>query len=193
MDGVIGVALTATTAGVTLAPGDGARRAVVDGVTVSFDDGRSPGTQLAGAVRRMYTQGARRGCRARSVAVTWTADADHHAAEFGGRLAELDMDLLPIPLASAGAALVSGADYADAAVCVLEPDVDRGMRGRAVMAGPDGPRAAVAPELHGDDAAGWLASVLDESDREPRRLVLVGVGDDKHPVVTELPDDIRVE
>ena len=52
MDAVIGIALTATTAGVTLASGDGVPHPAVDGVTVSLDEGRSPRAQLAAAVRR---------------------------------------------------------------------------------------------------------------------------------------------
>lgn len=193
MDAVIGVALTATTAGVTLAPGTPALRAAVDGVTVSLDDGRSPGAQLAGAVRRMYTQGAKRGCRARSVAVTWTADADHHAAEFSGRLAGFDMGLLPVPLASAGAALVSSADYADTAVCVMESDVGLGMRGRAVMADSEGLRTVTAPAPGGESVAEWLGAALGELDRQPRRLVLVGGDEQAHSVAKALPDDVQVE
>ena len=52
MDAVIGIALTATTAGVTLASGDEAPHLAVDGVTVSLDEGRSSRAQLAAAVRR---------------------------------------------------------------------------------------------------------------------------------------------
>ncbi|QPG70162.1 hypothetical protein [Mycolicibacterium mucogenicum] len=193
MDAVIGVALTATTAGITLASGDEAPHAAADGVTVSFDDRRSAGAQLAGAVRRIYAQGAKRGCRARSVAVTWTADADGHVAGFSGLPAELDVDLLPVPLASAGSALVSDSDYADTVVCVLEPDVARGLRGHAVVADTDEPRAAVAVGLHDDDAADWLAEVLGGLDSRPRRLVLVGADEHVHPVAAELSNHIRID
>lgn len=189
MDAVIGVALTATTAGITLASGDEA----VDSVTVSLEEGNSSGAQLAGAVRRIYVQGAKRGCRARSVAVTWTADADDHVAGFSGLPANLDVDLLPIPLASAGSALVSDTDYADTVVCVLEPDVERGLRGRAVVADADEPRAAVAVGLFDDDAtADWLAEVLVGLDNPPRRLVLVGADEHVHTVAAELSNHIGV-
>ncbi len=193
MDAVIGIALTATTAGVTLASGDVAPHLAVDGVTVSLDEGRSSRAQLAAAVRRIYAQGAKRGCRARTVAVTWTADADDHAVGFSGLPAELDVDLLPVPLASAGSALVSDTGSTDTVVCVLEPDVERGLRGCAVVAGTDEPRAVVASGLYDDDAAGWLAGVLGGLDRQPQRLVLVGADEHAHPVAAELPDHIRVD
>ncbi|WP_135357050.1 hypothetical protein [Mycolicibacterium sp. NCC-Tsukiji] len=193
MDAVIGIALTATTAGVTLASGDGVPHPAVDGVTVSLDEGRSPRAQLAAAVRRIYAQGAKRGCRARTVAVTWTADADDHAVGFSGLPAELDVDLLPIPLASAGSALVSDTGSTDTVVCVLEPDVERRLRGCAVVAGTDEPRAVVASGLYDDDAAGWLAGVLGGLDRQPQRLVLIGADEHAHPVAAELPDHIRVD
>lgn len=193
MDAVIGVALTATTAGITLASGDEAPHAAADGVTASFDDRRSAGAQLAGAVRRIYAQGAKRGCRARSVAVTWTADADGHVAGFSGLPAELDVDLLPVPLASAGSALVSDSDYADTVVCVLEPDVEHGLRGHAVVADTGEPRAAVAVGLYDDDAADWLAEVLGGLDSRSRRLVLVGADEHVHSVAAELSNHIRVD
>ncbi|MDX1881365.1 hypothetical protein SBE55_26540 [Mycolicibacterium sp. 141076] len=189
MDAVIGVALTATMAGITLASGDEA----VDSVTVSLEEGNSSGAQLAGAVRRIYVQGAKRGCRACSVAVTWTADADDHVAGFSGLPAELDVELLPIPLASAGSALVSETDYADTVVCVLEPDVERGLRGRAVVADTDEPRAAVAVGLDADGAAGWLADVLGRLDHRPQRLVLVGTDEHVHPVAVEVSNHVRVD
>lgn len=193
MEAAIGVALTATMAGLTLASGADPRGGAVDGVTVLLDDDQSPGAQLAAAVRRIYVQGVRGGCRARWVAVTWTADADAHVAELSGLLAELDVELMPIPLASAGTALVSDSAYADTAICVLEPDAGRGLRGRAVFAGSDGPRAAIGSGLQGDDGVDWLADVLGELEHQPRRLVLVGADEHAHPVAAELSHGIRVD
>lgn len=159
MDAVIGIALTATTAGVTLASGDVAPHLAVDGVTVSLDEGRSSRAQLAAAVRRIYAQGAKRGCRARTVAVTWTADADDHAVGFSGLPAELDVDLLPVPLASAGSALVSDTGSTDTVVCVLEPDVERGLRGAPLSRVPTsrGPSSR-RDSMTTTRPAGWPAS-----------------------------------
>ncbi|MDH6247373.1 hypothetical protein [Mycobacterium sp. OTB74] len=178
MDVVLGVVLTSQMAGLTVSTSGGADNAVLDHAAVYFDHKSSYAAQLADAVRQLRRRAVRRRCRLRSIAVTWTADADQDAVRFSELLAELGMgtDLVPIPLAAASTALVADNGYTDTAICVIEPDVASAgvMRGRVVIANLDGPRLSLAHFRNDGSATHWLTELFDDYDRQPRLFVVGG-------------------
>ena len=192
MDAVLGFSVTPSGVGVVLVD-DRAGSGNDSGYEVRA---RAADSALAtAAVRRAEAMAADRGCPVRSVAVTWSENADREATQWLAALSDSGFgDAVAVHLSEAAdtlaRALANMTGYPTTAVCVVEPG-----QLIALVVNTAGATVQTAVEhavVTEDDLIGWLQTVFTRAGRAPDVLVLVGSAEDLDGLAPVLQDALSM-
>lgn len=181
LDTVLGLAITPSTIGWTMAEaaGSGCPTVIGEEVSVAVGDGGSDAADLAAQAAavadRVRVMLAARGERLHGVAVTWSDEAAVGAALLLESLGDAGFEhVVPVRYSQAAMSLATGIAGRDerAAVCVVETGV-------ATLVLPDQPDSAEAiviscPISGLDEVTGWLADTVTSTGQRPELIMVAG-------------------